>query len=100
MGRRTYSREFKMEAVRRVIEDDRSVSSVARELEINSGLLGRWKTQLEKDSGEAFPGKGRLKPSEEQVRRLEREVRDLREEVAFLKKTAAYFAKDSRGGSK
>ena len=100
MPRRTFSREFKLEAVRRVTEDDRSVTSVARELGIGPGLLRRWKTQLEKDVEEAFPGKGKLKPSEERIRQLERENRRLREENEFLKKTAAYFAKDSGGGSK
>lgn len=100
MPRRTFSREFKLEAVRRVTEEGRSLRSVAQELDIDRGLLSRWKTQLERDVEEAFPGKGRLKPSDDRVRELERENRRLREENEFLKKTAAYFAKDSRGGSK
>lgn len=99
MGRRRFTREFKIEAVRRVLEGDRTIAEVARELGVGAGLLGRWKAQFEADTG-AFPGKGRLKESDERVRRLERENRELRQENAFLKKTASYFARDDRGGSK
>jgi transposase len=76
------------------------MSEVARELGIGAGLLGRWKEQLLAEQEEAFPGKGRLKGSDEEVRRLERENRQLRQELEFLKKTAAYFAKDRLRGSK
>ena len=100
MGRRKFAREFKLEAVRRLLEGDRTIAEVARELGIGGGQLGRWKAQYESEADEAFPGKGRLKESDERVRRLEKEVRELRQENAFLKKTAAYFARDDRGGSK
>ena len=100
MGRRKYTREFKLEAVRRILAGDRTIADVARELGVGAGLLGRWKTQYESEAGEAFPGKGRVKDSDERVRKLERENRELRQENEFLKKTAAYFARDDRGGSK
>jgi len=100
MVRRRFTREFKIEAVRRISEGDRTIAEVAQELGIGAGVLGRWKAQYEADAAEAFPGKGRLKESEERVRKLERENRDLRQENAFLKKTAAYFARDERGGSR
>jgi transposase len=70
-ARRSYDREFKIEAVRQVIEGDRSMAEVARELDLGPGLLGRWKKQLLAEQEEAFPGKGRLKASDEEVRRLE-----------------------------
>jgi len=100
MGRRRFTREFKLEAVRRLSTGDRTIAEVARELKIGAALLGRWKAQYEAEADEAFPGKGRLKDSDERMRRLEREVRELQQENAFLKKTAAYFARDGRGGSK
>lgn len=99
-ARRSFDRQFKIEAVRQVLEGDRPMSEVARELGIGAGLLGRWKEQLLAEQEEAFPGKGRLKGSDEEVRRLERENRQLRQELEFLKKTAAYFAKDRLRGSK
>jgi transposase len=97
--RRTYTREFKIEAVRQVVELNRSMAEVARELGIRSGLLGRWKEQVLADQEGAFPGKGRLKVADEELRRLERENRQLRLEIEFLKKTAAYFAKERSRGS-
>jgi transposase len=100
MGRRRFTREFKIEAVRRMGESDQSVSQVARDLGIGSGLLSRWRRAYETDALEAFPGQGRLKEQDEHLRRVERENRALRDEVAFLKKTAAYFARDSRSGLK
>ena len=72
---KTCTREFKLEAVRRLSTGDRTIAEVARELKIGAALLGRWKAQYEAEADEAFPGKGRLKDSDERVRRLEREVR-------------------------
>ena len=97
--RRSFSREFKVEAVRQVIEQNRSTAEVARELGIGAGLLGLWKQQLLGERETAFPGKGRLKVADEELRRLERENRRLRLELEFLKKTAAYFAKERMRGS-
>lgn len=98
-ARRSFSREFKVEAVRQVIEQNRPMAEVARELGIGAGLLGRWKEQLLDDREAAFPGKGRLKVADEELRRLERENRRLRLELEFVKKTAAYFAKERSRGS-
>ena len=50
--------------------------------------------ELSEDAEESFPGKGRLKASDEAMRKLERENRRLRQENEFLKKTAVLFAKN------
>ncbi len=97
--RRSFTREFKIESVRQVVEGGRSIAAVAREIGIHANLLSVWKREVLADQVEAFPGRGRLKPSDEEFRRLERENRSLRQEIAFLKKTAAYFAKDLSRGS-
>jgi transposase len=98
-ARRSFTREFKIEAVRQVVEQNRPMAEVARELGIRAGLLGRWKEQVLADREGAFPGKGRLKVADEELRRLERENRSLRLELEFVKKTAAYFAKERSRGS-
>jgi transposase len=41
--RRSFSKEFKLEAVRLIIDEGRSISQVARDLEIRDTVLGRWK---------------------------------------------------------
>ena len=58
--RRKFSREFKIEAVRLVTEGGQTIAETARELGINTNLLGRWKQQLTENGEQAFPGKGRM----------------------------------------
>jgi len=86
--RRTFTREFKLEAVRQVVERGRALAEVARELGIHASLLSVWKRELLSDPAEAFPGRGRLKPNEEEHRQLERENRFLRPEVEFPKNSS------------
>jgi putative transposase len=66
-NRRSYSREFKIEAVALVTEDGLSTSQAARDLGISQTVLGRWKKQFEADPEQAFPGKGNLKPQDEEL---------------------------------
>ena len=95
-SRRRFSRDFKVEAVRQVVDEGRPLARVARDLDISASVLRRWKQQFEEDPSQAFPGHGRMKPEEEELRRLRREVVMLRQERDFLKKTAAFFARESR----
>jgi len=101
--RRSFSAEFKLEAVRRAEERQAAgvpLSQIARELGVTDDLLRRWKVHVGARPGgrpsDVFPGQGRLPSEAEEVRRLEREVRRLTQENAFLKTAAAYFAKESR----
>jgi transposase len=95
--RQQYTREFKIEAVRLVVEEKRPLSQVARELGIGRNLLQRWKKEFEgAGRADAFPGHGKLSSQDEEIRRLKRELEQARQENAFLKKAAAYFAKESR----
>lgn len=89
---RKYNKEFKLEAVKLVVEKGRSVPSVALDLGIHEKTLYKWVSDYKKDSENAFPGSGRLKPQDELIRQLKRRVADLEEENAILKKAAAIFA--------
>ena len=100
MAKRSYTPEFKKEAVRQVTELGRSVTSVARKLDIGPNMLHRWKRDLKESPKGAFPGKGQLRPEDEELRHLRREVEELREENSFLKKAAAYFAKERPRGTR
>jgi transposase len=93
--RRTFDREFKIEAVRLVAEKGRSVAEVARNLGIHPNSLFKWKRDFLEDKENSFPGKGNLKPEDEELRRLRRENAELREERDILKKATAFFAKNS-----
>ena len=91
--RRSFSREFKLEAVHLMTEGGLSVAQAARDLGIRESVLGRWKKQLAKDPAEAFPGKGHLKTQDEELRRLRRENEILRQERDILKKAVGIFSR-------
>jgi len=94
MQRRSFSREFKVEAVRLVRERGVSVAQAARDLDVHENLLRNWVKQFADDPLEAFPGHGRMKAAEAEIAQLKREVQKLKAERDILKKAAAYFAKD------
>jgi len=92
--RQSYSQEFKVNAVRMVIQESRKASEVARELDIQPNMLYLWKRKYLEDQQEAFPGKGKLKSKDEYIRHLERENKRLKDERDILKKAAKYFAQE------
>ena len=92
--RRKYTREFKQEAVRLVLEGDRTVTDVAASLGIDRALLQRWKAEFKEDGSVAFRGNGVMKPEEAEIARLKRELAQAKQERDILKKALGYFAKD------
>ena len=94
--RKNYSQEFKLEAVGLITEKGYSIAEASRNLGIEYSVLRRWKKQLADDPQNAFPGKGRLKATDEELRRLKRELERVKEERDILKKALAYFAEDQK----
>lgn len=94
--RRSCTREFKLEAVRRVVEDGVTQRHVAQELGVSPNTLASWKRQFLDDPEHSFPGHGKQKPDDEERTRLRRENARLRREIEILKKAAAYFARESQ----
>jgi transposase len=90
--RRTYTREFKLEAVHLLETSGRSAAQLERELGIGGGCLSRWRREFAEEGENAFPGHGRLAPDQEQIRQLERENEILRQERDILKKAIAIFS--------
>jgi transposase len=93
--RKSYSKQFKIDAVKLVTEGGYKITEASRNLEINPNVLRRWKDQLKCDSDQAFPGKGHMTPEKEELQRLREENKRLRMEREILKKAAAFFAKES-----
>jgi transposase len=93
--RRTFTREFKVEAVKPVTEQGRSFAEAAANLGIAESLLRNWKKNLLDQGDQAFPGKGHLPALEEELRRLRAENKRLQMERDILKKATAFFAKES-----
>ena len=93
--RRAYTKEFKAETVRLVVEGGRTVGEVARDLDLTESALRLWVRQSEVDAGRGKPGE--LTTAErEELQRLRREVKVLRMEREILKKAAAFFAAEAR----
>ena len=96
---RTYTDEFKREALGLLKSSGKSAGQLERELGITSGMLLKWRDRYQVVSAEqAEPG---LQPSDleaakREIRRLERELREVAEEREILKKVVNIF---SRRGS-
>ncbi len=89
--RRTFTPEFKRDAVRLVAEG-KSLTEVARDLGIARSLLQRWRDEL---SSKPTPVPGPQGQAEEN-RLLRKRLRDVTEERDILKKALAYFADDQK----
>lgn len=94
--RKTFERQYKIDAVSLVVNGGRTVVEVAHELGIDANTLYRWKREFTEEVGEAFPGKGRLSPQEEELRRLRRELAQAKEDSEILKKALGYFSKHGK----
>src|SRR5262245_34257215 len=93
--RRTYTPEFKAQAVQLVTEHGYSVAEAARSLGICENLIRNWKQALLDKGEHAFPGNGNLSPLEQEVQRLRAENKRLLAERDILKKAAAFFAREA-----
>jgi len=92
--RRRFTDEFKQQAVRVVRDEGKSVTAVARELDLVPSALGAWVKQAQADRSKGRTG---LTTAErEELARLRKENRILQEEREILKKAAAFFAKHQR----
>ena len=58
MARRSYDKQFKMAAVKLVLEDNMTVAEVSKELDIHYNSLYRWISEYEEYGESAFPGHG------------------------------------------
>ena len=89
--RRSFTREFKAQAVKRLLDGGKGLSEVATELGVSTGQLSSWRAEhLAAGSAEALAAR---KADQAETQRLRREVKRLEEENLILRKAAAVFAK-------
>ena len=91
--RRRFDKEFKMQAVKMVLEDHLPVNEVARRLNVGETLIHNWKQEFKENGQSSFPGKGHQPKEAEEVRQLKKRLADAEEERDILKKALAIFSK-------
>ena len=92
--RRSFTKEFKAEAVRLCKVGDRSVGQVAKDLTLTETALRAWVKQAEVDAGHG-PPEALTTAEREELARLRRENKRLQMERDILKAAATFFAKES-----
>ena len=96
--RRSYDKEFKLEVVRRSLENV-TVKELAAELGISTSVIGRWRNEfLDLGEQQSFPGKGKQILTEEQkeIKRLNKALKEKELELEILKKAIGIFSKKDR----
>ena len=93
---KTYTREFKVEAVQLVKSSGKPMSQIARDLGISDSALYQWCKHLSDQGEQAFPGSGHQTAQEEEIRRLKRELEVTRQERDILKKVVSIYSRESR----
>lgn len=98
--KRTFTDEFKREAIRLVEEGSRSEAQVARDLGVDRSLIGKWRRRIREESQpgqgaqRTFPGRGN--PRDEELACLQRENARLKEDNEILKKAVGIFTNRPR----
>ena len=93
---RTYSTEFKAEAVKKIEDNNGNISATAKQLGIAMQTLSNWQNKANQGK---LVGTEQYDPELiavlEENKRLKRQLKVAEEEREILKKATAYFAKHS-----
>ena len=92
--RRSYTDEFRAGAVRLVLIEGRSITKVAKDLDLTRSALDGWVRQAQADAGKGTVG-ALTTVEKDELTRLRRENRVLKMERDILKKAAVFFAKEN-----
>lgn len=87
MARKTYTDQFKRDAVKLMAEQGYSLSKASSALGVSPGALSAWRRTLAPVAQADVDAENR---------RLRKQVRELEMERDILKKAATYFAKESK----
>lgn len=87
MGRRTFSKEYKLQTTRQVTEEGKCNAEVSASLGITEQTICRWLREYDKYGEEAFKGFGNVRvDSQYKIKLLERKNKQLFKENEILKK--------------
>lgn len=92
---KTYTEEFKQDAVRLVETSGKPKTQVARELGVSESALYRWLKEYGTEQAQPTPANGQsMKDLEAELKRLRRENEVLRQERDILKKAISICSQD------
>jgi transposase len=97
-GYRTYTEEFKLEALALLKSSGKSAGQIERELGITPGLVSKWRDRyqaVEKSSGEVSLEPSDLEAAKAEIKRLRRQLAEVEEEREILKKAVNIFSRKS-----
>ena len=96
-----FSREFREEAVRMVVEENLSIPEVGRRLQLPPSTIRNWvKAHKEGKLGQIGKGQREMTALEKELYETKRELARVKMERDILKKATAYFAKESLHGTR
>jgi transposase len=93
---RTYTDEFKREALELLKSSGKSAGQLERELGITAGMLLKWRDKYQvvtKEKEEARLEPSDLEAAKREIRRLQRELTEIAEEREILKKVVNIFSR-------
>jgi transposase len=92
---RSYTKEFKLEALELLRTSGKSASQIERDLGITSGLLLKWRDryQVKDTNGEPELAPSDLAAAHAEIRRLKRQLAIAEQERDILKKAVSIFSK-------
>ena len=87
MGRRTFSKEYKLQTIKQIVEDGKRITEVSSSLGITEQTVYRWLREYDKYGLEAFKGSGNPRVDNEyKIKLLEKKNKQLGQENEILKK--------------
>ncbi len=92
--RKTYTKEFKLEAIRLYESSQKSAAQIEADLELPGGIIHKWRKRYKGKGQAAFVGKGHQGELEAEVKRLRRELEVARQERDILKAAVIFFSKE------
>lgn len=93
--KRRFSKEFKAEVIKLVVDGGQRSSDVARKHDLAGSQVAQWVRQARVDAGEN-PGAALTSTERSELTRVRRQLRESQREVAFLKKCALFLGQQPR----
>ena len=95
-ARKQYSKEFKLDAIALLVEQQYNKTQAARNLGFSPQILGRWLKEAKDDDGYAFRANGELTPEQAEIRSLKGQDKRFEMEREISKKATVFFAKETK----